>query len=58
MFANVCTACGKRELVFSDQIRSLEPVADGFTVRYECTCGASQVWHVSRTDAHQVVAAA
>ena len=48
MFANVCSTCGKRELVFADQIRGLAQTATGFDVRYECTCGARQVWHVDR----------
>ena len=46
MFANVCTACGKRDLVFTDQIRSLRQTAHGFEVRYVCSCGASAVWNV------------
>ena len=58
MFANVCTSCGKRELVFSDQIRNLRQTATGFDVRYECTCGASQVWHVERAGASPVGVAA
>jgi hypothetical protein len=49
MFASVCSTCGKRELVFTDQIRTLQPTATGFDVRYLCTCGAPQVWHVDRT---------
>lgn len=51
MFANVCSKCGKRELVFSDQIRGLKQTATGFDVRYECTCGATQVWHVDHVGA-------
>jgi hypothetical protein len=58
MFANVCSKCGKRELVFADQIRSLRQTATGFDVRYLCTCGAAQVWHVDRERAHPVHAAA
>ena len=45
MFANVCTECRKRELVYTDQIRSLRPTASGFEVRYVCTCGATVIWH-------------
>ena len=48
MFANVCTTCGKRELVFSDQIRSLRQTAHGFDVRYACSCGAIATWHAER----------
>lgn len=58
MFANVCTVCGKRDLVFADQIRSLQPTPDGFDVRYVCVCGALQTWHVSRHDAPVAASAA
>ncbi len=51
MFANVCTKCGKRELVFADQIRSLRQTAHGFDVRYQCSCGATPTWHVEREGA-------
>jgi hypothetical protein len=58
MFANVCTSCGRRELVFADQIRNLRQTATGFDVRYECTCGATQVWHAERAGATPVSVAA
>lgn len=58
MFANVCSKCGKRELVFADQIRGLQQTATGFAVRYVCTCGATQVWHVSRVGGDTVEIAA
>ena len=58
MFANVCSKCGKRELVFSDQIRSLKQTATGFDVRYECTCGSAQVWHVDHVGTPAVETAA
>jgi len=58
MFANVCSSCGKRELVFADQIRNLQQTATGFDVRYVCTCGATQVWHVQRTGTTPVSVAA
>jgi hypothetical protein len=48
MFANVCTACRKREIVFSDQIQSLHPTGHGFAVRYLCSCGAIATWNVER----------
>ncbi len=51
MFANVCTACRKREIVFSDQVRSLRPTANGFAVRYLCSCGEMATWHVRRVGA-------
>ena len=58
MFANVCTSCGKRELVFGDQIRSLRQTAHGFDVRYVCSCGEMAVWHVEREGASTVATAA
>ena len=58
MFANVCTTCGKQELVFTDQIRSLRQTARGFDVRYVCSCGATAVWHVERDHAHATATAA
>jgi hypothetical protein len=48
MFANVCTRCSKREIVFTDQIRGLRQTAHGFDVRYECSCGSLVTWHVER----------
>lgn len=58
MFANVCTKCGKREIVFTDQIRSIDPTTHGFDVRYQCSCGAMATWHVEREDAPATVQAA
>lgn len=57
MFANVCTRCGKRDLVYVDQIRELRRTADGFDVRYECACGASVTWHAVREGVRVVAAA-
>jgi hypothetical protein len=48
MFANVCTRCGKQELVYTDQIRSLRQTDRGFDVRYVCSCGNTVVWKVER----------
>jgi len=58
MFANVCTVCRKREIVFSDQIQSLRPTSNGFAVRYRCSCGATATWHVEREGAPAAAAAA
>jgi len=58
MFANVCTRCSNRELVFTDQIRSLKKTAEGFDVRYVCSCGASATWHIDRAGAPAVAHAA
>ena len=58
MFANVCTKCGKKELVFTDQIRSLRQTPHGFDVRYVCSCGASATWHVEHAGARAVATAA
>jgi hypothetical protein len=55
MFANVCTRCGKRELVFADQIRGLQRTDHGFDVRYACSCGATVTWHVDR-EGHKATA--
>lgn len=58
MFANVCTRCGKREIVFSDQIRGLRHTAHGFDVRYECSCGSLVTWHVERAGSTATATAA
>jgi hypothetical protein len=58
MFANVCTTCGKQELVFTDQIRSLRETAHGFDVRYVCSCGATATWRVERAGATPAATAA
>ena len=58
MFANVCPQCGKRELVFADQIRGLQQTGHGFDVRYACSCGATVTWHVEREGAPAVSSAA
>ena len=58
MFANVCTRCARRELVFSDQIRGLRQTARGFEVRYLCSCGTLATWHVERSGAPVAATAA
>jgi hypothetical protein len=58
MFANVCTRCGTQELVFTDQIRSLQQTAQGFDVRYVCSCGATATWHVASAAAPAAARAA
>jgi hypothetical protein len=58
MFANICTRCGKRELVFADQIRSLRQTAHGFEVRYLCSCGSLATWNAGRVDAPATATAA
>ena len=55
MIQGECPKCGKRELVFADQIRSLRQTDDGFDVRYACSCGATVTWHVER-EAHEPAA--
>lgn len=57
MFANVCTKCGKRNLVYPDQIRSLRQTTHGFDVRYVCSCGATAVWQVERDNARATATA-
>jgi hypothetical protein len=56
MFANVCTECGNHDLVFPDQIRSLRQTADGFDVRYVCSCGAPALWQVKRDNVRATAA--
>lgn len=45
MFASYCARCAGRVLVFSSQITGIDDAADGFTVRFACTCGTEGHWH-------------
>ena len=60
MFANTCTSCGKRQLIFPSQITSLANTERGIEVAYTCWCGASQTWLTGRatSDRAEVVTAA
>lgn len=44
MFAHVCTACGKRQLIFVSQVTSLVNTDHGIEVAFTCWCGAEQSW--------------
>jgi hypothetical protein len=42
MFDHLCTACGKRQLIFPSQVTSLVNTDHGIIVAFECWCGAEQ----------------
>ncbi len=42
MLAHDCPACGRRELIFADQITGLDNLPEGFEVRFTCWCGSAQ----------------
>jgi hypothetical protein len=44
MFAHVCTACRKRQLIFPGQVTSLVNTDHGIEVSFTCWCGAEQHW--------------
>ena len=44
MFANHCTACGKRQLIFTSQVTDLSNTDAGIRVTYTCWCGSEQAW--------------
>jgi len=44
MFANHCTACAKRQLIFPGQIKNLSNTDAGIVVTYTCWCGSEQSW--------------
>jgi hypothetical protein len=44
MFDAYCTACDKRQLVFSSQITSLANTDHGIEVAYTCWSGHDQTW--------------
>ena len=43
MFAHVCTACHKRQLIFPSQVTSLVNTDRGIIVTFTCWCGDEQV---------------
>ena len=43
MFVHTCSACERRQLVFSSQITTLHNTDHGIVVRFTCWCGADQV---------------
>ena len=42
MFDHQCTACEKRQLIFSSQVTSLTNTEHGIVVAFTCWCGADQ----------------
>ena len=42
MFDHQCTACEKRQLIFSSQVTSLTNTEHGIIVAFTCWCGAEQ----------------
>lgn len=48
MFAHHCTSCGRRELIFADQLIGLDRTDDGFRMRFTCWCGAEQFQDTER----------
>jgi hypothetical protein len=44
MFANHCTDCDTRKLIFPSQITHLVNSDDGIEVTYSCWCGSEQTW--------------
>ncbi|KRC57362.1 MULTISPECIES: hypothetical protein [unclassified Nocardioides] len=41
MFTHDCPSCGRRELIFNDQVTALENHLDGFLITFTCWCGAT-----------------
>ncbi|MBF4163270.1 hypothetical protein [Nocardioides acrostichi] len=42
MFDHVCTACAKRQLIFSSMVRGIDNTEHGLVVHFDCWCGAEQ----------------
>ena len=42
MFAHDCSSCGKRQLIFVNQVTSLVNTDHGIVVDFTCWCGAEQ----------------
>ena len=42
MFDNHCSACDRRQLIFSSQVTSMSNTDHGIVVTYTCWCGAEQ----------------
>jgi hypothetical protein len=60
MFDHQCTACQKRQLIFSSQITAMANTDHGIVVSFTCWCGADQtmVTGNAATTASKVVLAA
>lgn len=48
MFAHHCTSCGRRELIFADQLIGLDHTDNGFLMHFTCWCGAEQAHDMER----------
>ncbi len=48
MFAHTCTSCGKRQLIFVNQVTSLVNTDHGIHVGFTCWCGAEQAMLTGR----------
>ena len=53
MFVHTCSACERRQLVSSSQIKTLHNTDHGIVVRFTCWCGADQVMLTGRKAAVQ-----
>jgi hypothetical protein len=42
VFARLCTACSRRQLIFPSQITGVVNTDHGIEVHYRCWCGAPQ----------------
>ena len=42
MFDHLCTACEKRQMIFSSQITAMANTDRGIVVAFTCWCGADQ----------------
>jgi hypothetical protein len=58
MFDHDCTACGKRQLIFTHQVTSMTNTAHGIVVAFTCWCGADQTWVTGRRAGRVAVPAA
>jgi len=42
MFTHDCPACGRRELIFPEQLTGIDNGPEGFLVHFTCWCGSPQ----------------
>lgn len=54
MFTHTCSACERRQLIFSTQITDVTPAANGIAYHFTCWCGQAQM-AVRVTDRSQTV---
>ena len=53
MFVHTCSACERRQLVFSSQITTLHNTDHGIVVSFTCWCGADQAMLTGRKATEQ-----